>query len=306
MPTAHQHFDFMKQELNEKQWRHYLGSEALRIGPGGINQVMQQSGADWKTIKKGILEIQSGDKYYPGKRIRKNGGGRKNAAYCQPKLEEAIELEAGTKTDKWVIVKWTSHSVGHITQAIRLRGFIASFMTVYRTLKKKGYALKANKKDLEGGSHPDRDKQFRYINMMGLRMQIQGFPILSIDAKKTEKIGNLKNNGKEWMAPGQDTKVNVYDYGEKDAKGRVLKAIPYGVYDVLKKLGFINVGIDHNTAEFAGASLIRYWENYGKITYPEAAEILFFADSGSSNGIRTRLWKVVPHGLTSSGTTPLL
>ena len=197
--TASQHFDFMKQELNEIQWRHYLGLEALRIGHGGINQIMQQSGADWKTIKRGIEEIRSGAGYHPGGRIRKRGGGRKKATVKMPDLLGTIELAANTKTDKRTIVKWTSHSMEHIAQAIQRYGFSISPMSVYRILKELGYALKANKKNIEGGSnHPDRDKQFQYINMQGLKMQLQGFPILSIDAKKTEKIGNLKINGREW------------------------------------------------------------------------------------------------------------
>lgn len=291
--TAFQHFDFMKQELNEIQWRHYLGSEALRIGYGGINQVMQQSGADWKTIKRGIEEIQTGNKYHPGEKIRKRGGGRKKATDKTPRLINVIELEANTKTDSRTIVKWTTHSMGHIANAIQTRGFFISLMTLYRILKERGYALKANKKDIEGGSdHPDRDAQFQHINMQGLKMQIQRYPILSIDAKKTEKIGNLKNNGKEWMAKGEDTKVNVYDFGEKDTKTKkIKKAIPYGIYDILKKKGFVNVGIDGNTAEFAVHSLTTWWETIGRKEYQKAKEILLFADCGSSNGYKNKLWK---------------
>jgi hypothetical protein len=293
MPAPHQHFDFMKQELNEKQWRHFLGSESLRIGLGGINQIIQQSGADWKTIKRGMQEIQTGDIYHPGERIRKDGGGRKKATIHKPRLIDAIELEANTKTDKRTIVKWTSHSMEHIANAVNLRGFLVSFMTVYRILKERGYALKANKKDIEGGAnHPDRDAQFQHINMQGLKMQLQGYPILSIDAKKTEKIGNLKNNGKEWMAKGEATKVNVYDFGEKDKKRKkIKKAIPYGIYDILKKQGFVNVGIDTNTAEFAVNSLTTWWDTTGKAQYLKATEILLFADCGSSNGYRNKLWK---------------
>jgi len=167
-------------------------------------------------------------------------------------------------------------------------------MTVYNILKEKGFAMRANKKDLEGGTnHPDRNKQFEFINMTGLKAQFQNFPIVSIDAKKTEKIGNMKNNGKEWLPKGEDVKVDTYDFGHKDPKkkGRIMKAIPYGVYDVLKKQGFMNVGIDHNTAEFAVESLTRWWQTSGKQSYPKATEILLFSDSGSSNGITNKLWK---------------
>lgn len=297
--AAYQHFDFMRQELNEIQWRHYLGSEALRIGYGGINQVMHNSGADWRTIKRGIEEIQREEMYHPGEKIRKSGGGRKKATVKTPHLVEAIELEANTKTDKRTIVKWTSHSMEHIAHALQDRGFFISLMTVYRILKEKGYALKANKKDIEGGAdHPDRNGQFQHINMQGLKMQIQGFPILSIDAKKTEKIGNLKNNGKEWMPRGETTDVNVYDFGEKvikEVKSKkktvIKKVIPYGIYDTLKKQGFVNLGIDANTAEFAVSSLTTWWNTIGKMQYTEATEVLLFADCGSSNGYKNKLWK---------------
>ena len=215
------------------------------------------------------------------------------ATIHKPRLIDAIELEANTKTDKRTIVKWTSHSMEHIANAVSLRGFLVSFMTVYRILKERGYALKANKKDIEGGrGHPDRDAQFQHINMQGLKMQVQGFPVLSIDAKKTEKIGNLKNNGREWMPKGETTKVNVYDFGKKDKQTKkIKKAIPYGIYDILKKQGSVNVGIDANTAEFAVNSLTTWWNTTGRIEYAEATEILLFADCGSSNGYKNKLWK---------------
>lgn len=229
-------------------------------------------------------------------RVRKKGGGRKKAEYHQPQLLDAIELEANPKTDKRTIVKWTSHALAHIAQAVRQRGFQIASTAVRRILKEKGYALKANKKDVEGGSdHPDRDEQFQYINKTGLKMQLLGFPILSIDCKKTEKIGNLKNQGKEWMPKGEDTHVNVYDFGEKDKQGKIKKAIPYGIYAILKKQGFVNVGIDANTAEFAGASLTKWWNTRGKEEYNEATEILLFADCGSSNGYKNKLWKYSLH-----------
>ncbi len=278
--------------LNEKQRRLYAAFEAKQYGYGGVTLFSQATGINRDTINEGIKEIESGT-ILTGDRVRRPGGGRTKAIVKMPKLEDAIELEANPKTDRRVMVKWTSNSLEHILQALQLRGFHVSLMTVYNILREKGYALKANKKDIEGGEdHPDRDGQFQYLNMMGLKMQLQGFPILSIDAKKTEKIGKLKNNKFEWMPKGEATKVNVYDFGEKDKQTKkIKKAIPYGVYDVLKKLGFVNVGIDHNTAAFAGESLRSYWEQDGKKNYPEATEILLFADSGSSNGIRNTLWK---------------
>jgi transposase len=283
----------MLPELNEKQKRYYAAREAKAYGYGGVTLFARSTGMNRDTINQGIKEIESGNTLQ-GNRIRRSGAGRIKLEDHQPKLVEAIETEAGTKTDQRVIVKWTSNSIDHIATAIKERGFRIAKTTVRRILKDKGYALKANKKDIEGGKdHPDRDEQFRYINMMGLKMQLQGFPILSIDAKKTEKIGNMKNGGREWLAPGEETKVDVYDFGQKDPtkKNRILKGIPFGIYDVLRKQGFMNVGIDHNTAEFAAASLTGWWDTRGKQDYPDATEILLFSDCGSSNGSNNKLWK---------------
>jgi hypothetical protein len=278
--------------LNEKQRRYYAAYEVKTLGFGGISRFSEATGISRDTIHQGINEVESG-KILEGDRVRRIGGGRSKITVKTPHVLDAIELEANPKTDKRTIVKWTSHSIEHITNAVNLRGFLVSLMSVYRILKEKGYALKANKKDTEGGKdHPDRDLQFQHINMQGLKMQIQGFPILSIDAKKTEKIGNLKNNGKEWHPSGETTKVNVYDFGEKDKKTKkIKKAIPYGIYDILKKKGFINVGIVANTAEFAVASLTAWWNTTGKTQYEKATEILLFADCGSSNGNTNKLWK---------------
>jgi hypothetical protein len=286
---AHLHSRTM-QHFNERQRRIYAGSLAKQYGWGGITRVHTETGMDPHTIMRGIQELAEEPLL---ERIRKVGGGRKKTEYHQPKIVSAIEMEANTKTDKRTIVRWTSHSLAHITQAVQERGFQIAQTAIRRILIGKGYALKANKKDIEGGAdHPDRDAQFQHINMQGLKMQLQGFPILSIDAKKTEKIGNLKNNGREWTAKGEETKVNVYDFGEKDPKTKkIKKAIPYGIYDILKKQGFVNVGIDANTAEFAVNSLIAWWDTTGRTEYSKATEILLFADCGSSNGYKNRLWK---------------
>jgi hypothetical protein len=287
--TAQLHRETM-QHFNERQKRIYAGSLAKEYGWGGINRVHRETGMDPHTIMRGKKELIEPPMIG---RMRKTGGGRKRIEQKQPGLIEVLEEEANTKTDKRTVVKWTSHSFAHLREALAKRGFQVAMTSIGRMLHDLGYALKANKKDLEGGKdHPDRDAQFQHINMQGLKMQLKGFPILSIDAKKTEKLGNLKNNGKEWMRKGEETKVDVYDFGEKDEKTKkIKKAIPYGIYDILKKKGFVNVGIDANTAEFAVNSLITWWKKTGKITYPEASEILIFADCGSSNGYKNRLWK---------------
>jgi hypothetical protein len=166
-------------------------------------------------------------------------------------------------------------------------------MGVYRILKAKGFALKANKKEVEGKSnHPDRNAQFEHIAEQMEQMEKIGAPILSVDAKKAELIGNYKNNGREWQPKGSVERVNVHDFGEKDEDGQRIKAIPYGVYNVLKKQGFVNVGIDHNTAAFAVESIRQYWEQYGKADYSAINELLLLADGGGSNAANNRLWKV--------------
>jgi hypothetical protein len=290
--TATAKYQLLKQELNEKQWRHFLATEALVIGHGGINQVMQQSEADWKTIKKGIQEIKAEALYHPGDRIRKEGGGKKKISFHDPQIDTLVEETANPKGNPMSTIRWTTYSMEHIAGAVKKLGHMISPMSVYRILKEKGFALKANKKEIEGkGNHPDRNAQFEHINKRALRMQVQNFPILSVDAKKTELIGRFKNNGREWQPKGTDILVNTHDFGERDADKKIIKGIPYGVYNVLKKQGFVNVGVDHNTAAFAVESIRRYWEEYGKQAYPQATEILILADGGSSNGARNRLWK---------------
>lgn len=291
--TAQNYYLLMKQELNEKQWRHFLALEAMRVGYGGINQVRHATGAAWQTIKDGIQEIEAGNRYHPGDRIRSVGGGKKKLSIHLPGIEQIVEKTADPKGNPESTIRWTSLSMNNIAGAIKKLGYHISPMSVYRILKEKGFALKANKKEIEGNrNHPDRDAQFRHINRIGLRMQLMGALILSVDCKKTELIGNFKNNGREWVARGTNTVVNVYDFGEKDEHGNRVKAIPYGVYNVLKKQGFVNVGITHNTAAFAVESIKRYWEADGEKECGDGKEILILADSGSSNGANNRLWKV--------------
>jgi hypothetical protein len=281
----------MLDALNEKQQRLYVASEALRLGYGGISKVSRESGISRVTITAGIKELRSGV-VTPPERIRRVGGGRKKLSDTQPDLVAQTVQTAHPKGDPMSPLRWTSLSMEHIAQAVKALGYPISPMSVYRLLKAKGFALRANKKEIEGKQHPDRNAQFEHINQVGLRLQLQGSPILSVDCKKTELVGNFKNNGKEWQSKGEDAIVNVHDFGEKDAKGKRIKAIPYGVYNVLKKQAFVNVGIDHNTAKFAVESIRRYWTECGRQNYTEKInEILILADGGSSNGSKNNLWK---------------
>jgi hypothetical protein len=287
------HFELMKNELNEKQRRHLLASEAMRIGYGGIRQVSEASGACWQTIKRGMEEIEAGEFYQPGERVRKEGGGRKKLEAHYPGVEAAVERMADPKGNPESPLRWTSYSMEHIAEQAQAAGYPISAMGVYRILKAKGFALKANKKEVEGKSnHPDRNAQFEHIAEQMEQMEKIGAPILSVDAKKAELIGNYKNNGREWQPKGSAERVNVHDFGEKDENGQRIKAIPYGVYNVLKKQGFVNVGIDHNTAAFAVESIRQYWEQYGKADYSAINELLLLADGGGSNAANNRLWKV--------------
>lgn len=212
--TAQNHYAFMKQELNEIQWRHFLALEALRIGHGGVNQVMQATGVAWQTIKNGIDEIEAGKLYHPGERIRKAGGGRKKLSFHTPEIVKVIEQTADPKGNPQSTIRWTTFSMEHISMAVKALGYMVSPMSVYRILKSLGFALKANKKEIEGkGNHPDRNLQFEHINTIGLKVQLMDALIISVDCKKTELIGNFKNNGKEWIPAGTNTLVNVHDFG---------------------------------------------------------------------------------------------
>lgn len=279
--------------FNERQRRIYAGSLAKDYGWGGMTRVHLELGMDIHTISQGMRELQQ--EPLVG-RIRRSGGGRKKLSATQPDLIKKTIKIANPKGDPMSPLRWTTLSMTHIADAVKSLGVRVSPMSVYRILKEKGFAMRANKKDIEGKQHPDRNAQFEHIEKIGLKMQLQESPILSVDCKKAELVGEFKNNGKEWQPKGSDTRVNVHDFGEKDAEGNRIKAIPYGVYDIIKKQGFINVGITHNTAAFAVESIRRYWtehgkKEYGKIASEDPTEILILADAGSSNGYKNNLWK---------------
>ena len=287
--STHLHQQTM-QHFNERQRRIYAASLAKDYGWGGMSQVHHELGLDIHTISRGMRELE--EEPLVG-RIRLSGGGRKKLSARTPEIVTVVEKTAYPKGDPMSTIRWTTSSMEHIANAVKELGYIISPMSVYRILKAKGFALKANKKEIEGKSnHPDRNLQFEYINTIGLRMQLSGFPVLSVDCKKSELIGNFKNKGTEWQPKGSEERVNVHDFGEKDAGGKIIKAIPYGVYNIFKKQGFVNVGIDHNTASFAVESIRRYYGQHGNKDYPDARELLILADGGSSNGSNNRLWKV--------------
>ena len=275
----------MRQLLNEKHWRQFLALEAKERG--NILLVAREAGVSKNTIKAGRREMEAGEVFAPGKRIRGEGGGRNKQEEHDPSLRADLEALLDPKGDPMSLVKWTTKSVPKLKAALKQQGHQLGDTAISRRLHALGYRLAANKKTLEGSSHADRDAQFGQIKQRCEQFEAAGDPIISVDCKKKELIGNFKNNGREWQAKGEETPVNVYDYLSL-ADG---KAVPSGVYDLVHNQGFVNVGIDHDTAEFAVQSIRRWWSQHGNSLYPEQTKLLITADGGGSNAARSRLWK---------------
>lgn len=273
--------------LNEKQWRHYLALEAKERG--SVAQVAQEANVSQNTIRRGIREVEAGERYLPGQRQREKGGGRKKESEKDPTLLSDLEGLLDPKGDPMSLLKWTSKSVAQLKGALQAMGHTIADTALREVLLSLGYSLRANKKNIEGSSPADRDGQFAQIKQQCERFEAEGNPIISVDCKKKELLGNFKNNGREWQAKGEETSVNVYDFLSL-ASG---KAIPYGIYDLVHNRGFVNVGIDHDTAEFAVESIRRWWRQSGKALYPDKSHLLITADGGGSNGARNRLWKLL-------------
>jgi transposase len=283
--SIEQEYHQMQTMLNEKQWRQYLGAEAKRRG--STREVAHEAGVSMNTVKRGLKELEAGESYRPGERIRKPGGGMKKLVETDATLLADLEQELEPKGDPMSLVRWTTKSLHHLVQALAAKGHRIQKSALAEILHDLGFSLHVNKKSIEGTSHPDRDAQFHHINSTCKAFEQNGNPIISVDCKKKELLGNFKNGGREWQAKGEDTRVNVYDFLSL-AAGR---AVPYGVYDLVHKRGFVNVGIDHDTAEFAVESIKRWWHSTGKALYPDQKELLITADGGGSNGARNRLWK---------------
>jgi len=280
-----QAYQQMRSMLNEKQWRQYLAVEAQQRGSASV--VAREAGASLNTVKRGLAELEAGDSYQPGERIRKVGGGKKKVVETDATLLADLEQEVEPKGDPMSLLRWTCKSLDHLVKALSAKGHHIKKSALAEVLHAQGFSLHANKKTIEGKSHVDRDGQFAQINDTCQQFEQRGAPIISVDCKKKELLGNFKNNGREWQAKGEHTEVNVYDFLSV-ADGR---AIPYGIYDLVHKNGFVNVGVDHETAEFAVESIRRWWQTCGKSLYPTHQELLITADGGGSNGVKNRLWK---------------
>jgi Rhodopirellula transposase DDE domain len=280
--------------LDERARRLWAATEARAIGRGGITRVAEATGLSRVTIRAGLnelnLPVTPAKRRAVVERIRRPGGGRKALAAHDPDLLHDLEtlVDPVTRGDPMSPLRWTCKSAEKIATELQARGHGASERSVNRLLHDLGYSLQSNRKTIEGKGHPDRDAQFQYINRRVKAFQRQGQPVISVDAKKKELVGQFRNAGREWQPEGQPEEVEVYDFAKKDLG----KAIPYGIYDQTNNTGWVSVGIDHDTAEFAVETLRRWWRNMGSQVYPQAKRLLITADGGGSNGSRCRLWKV--------------
>ena len=280
--------------LNEAQKRLYLASEAEAMGRGGITKINQLTGVSRVTITNGIKELHSGNYFRATEpndsRMRKKGAGRKGIEITQPGLREALEaiMEESTIGDPQSLLRWTTKSLRNLECDLCAKGFHIKYRKIGYLLKEMGYSLQLNqKKNQVGKQHPDRDEQFKHINRKANVFIAYGEPVISIDCKKKENIGNFKNNGSEYAKKGSPVEVLDHDFPLPDAG----KAAPYGVYDIAKNEGYVNVGISSDTAQFAVNTIRSWWYEMGKERYPNACNILITADGGGSNGSRNRLWK---------------
>jgi len=275
--------------LDERSRRLVAASEAIALGPGGISLVSRASGLSRKAIAKGITEVRSGH-VLPAGRVRREGAGRKRATVRDPQIVPAIKavIEPGTRGDPESPLRWTLKSTRAIAKVLNQAGHPISHAKVGQLLRDEGYSLQSNRKTEEGANHQDRDKQFRYINRLVSKRMKAGQPVISVDTKKKELLGNYVNSGEQWLPAKRPKKVNGHDFPHPD----IPRAYPYGIYDIGKNKGFVNVGTDHDTGEFAVASIRGWWRAEGRRLYPEATSLLITADGGGSNGYRLRLWKV--------------
>lgn len=275
--------------LSEFTRRRWAAVEAASLGRGGITAVSAATGLAYSTIRRGIRELDAGDALPVGRQRRK-GAGRKRVEVVDPGVKAALEhlVEPDSRGDPQSRLRWTCKSTRRLAQELTAQGHAVSPTTVRHLLKEAGYSLQANRKTREGNSHPDRDAQFRYINRRVKAQQRQGQPAISVDTKKKEPLGKLKNPGQEWRPKGKPREVDVHDFPDP-RKG---KAVPYGVYDLSHNEAWVSVGVSSDTAEFAVETIRTWWKRLGRRRHPQANRLLITADSGGSNSSRNRLWKV--------------
>jgi hypothetical protein len=285
--------------LHERACRLWAATEARAIGRGGITRVAEATGLSRVTIRAGLHQLDrpapAADRRAVTERLRRPGGGRKPLVDHDPNLLRALEtlVDPVTRGDPMSPLRWTCKSAAELAAELQAQGHAVSERTVNRLLHALDYSLQSNRKTIEGKGHPDRDAQFQYINRRVKAFQRRGQPVVSVDTKKKELVGQFRNGGREWQPEGQPEEVEVYDFVKKDLG----KVIPYGIYDQTVNTGWVSVGVDHDTAEFAVEALRRWWRKMGSQVYPRAKRLLITADGGGSNGVRCRLWKVELQGL---------
>lgn len=282
--------------LNEKQRRILAAAEAKTLGRGGIQRVANITGLSRPTLYRGLRDIdEAKGKVVDISRVREAGGGRKKLTIQSPEIVDAIEklIDPSTRGDPESPLRWTCKSIRALEAELNEMGHEISYPSVAAILHELEYSLQANRKTSEGKDHPDRNEQFEYINRQVKKYLKKGLPVISVDTKKKELIGNYRNGGKEWEPKGQPVEVMGHDFPDPE----VPKAVPYGVYDIGDNVGWVNVGIDADTAEFAVESIWHWWKRMGKRRYPNVRRLLICADSGGSNGYRSHLWKRELHKL---------
>lgn len=292
--TIRDKFVVLQPLLDERTRRLWAALEARAVGRGGITRVAEATGLSRSTIRAGLRELDASstpdDEKKTRTRLRRQGAGRKPLMAHDPRLLEALEalVDPVTRGDPMGPLRWTCKSATRLATELQGQGHAVSERTVNRLLHALGYSLQANRKTLEGRQHPDRDAQFQQINQRVKAFQRQRQPVVSVDTKKKELVGPFRNGGREWRPQGQPEPVKVHDFPDKELG----KVIPYGVYDMASNRGWVSVGVDHDTAEFAVATLRRWWTHMGRLAYPRAKRLLITADGGGSNGSRNRLWKL--------------
>jgi transposase len=283
-------YRILRDVLDERGRRVWAAAEANALPHGGISLVAEATGLSRSTIHAGLRELKAGkDKSAISGRIRRAGGGRKPLTFHQPDLLKALEqlVEPVARGDPESFLRWSSKSTRNLAQELQRQGYRIGDRKVAGLLHQMGYSLQANTKTLEGNQHPDRNAQFEYVNARIKRFLERGLPVISVDTKKKELVGNFSNRGQEWQPQGEPQKTLVHDFPDKELG----KIIPYGIYDVGRNQGWVSVGIDHDTAEFAVDSILAWWKHMGSKTYPHATKLMIMADAGGSNASRSRLWK---------------
>jgi hypothetical protein len=275
--------------LDEQSRRRFVALEARALGRGGVTLMARVTGLARRTIYHGLSDIRDDVAAAPG-RVRKDGGGRKKKASQDPTLLVDLKhlIEPVTRGDPMRSLLWTCRSLRHLAGALAKKGHEVCPTVVGNLLHDMGYSLQANNKTREGSKHIDRDAQFEYINTQAVAFLAADEPVISVDTKKKELVGNFKNNGREWHRKGAPEAVNVHDFIDP----KLSRAVPYGVYDINNNVGWVSVGTDHDTACFAVNAIRRWWQTMGKKRHPKAKRLMITADGGGSNGYRVRLWKV--------------